>query len=60
MKPAATARYGGTVYLIAIRMRAGTPALPIWVPAPRSGSGTGFAGMAILICQAAPGAIFEE
>ena len=40
-------------------MRAGTPALPVWIPAPRSGSGTGFAGMTILVYQAAPGVIFR-
>ena len=31
--------------LAVTRMRAGTPAFPVWVPAPRSESGTGFAGM---------------
>ena len=45
--------------LTGARMRAGTPALPVWVPAPRSGSGTGFAGVTILVCQAAPGVIFR-
>ena len=44
--------------LAGIRMRAGTPALPVWVPAPRSESGTGFAGMTILVYQATPGVIF--
>ena len=30
--------------LAGARMRAGTPAVPVWIPALRSGSGTGFAG----------------
>ena len=32
-------------------MRAGTPAFPVWVPAPRSVSGTGFAGMTPLAAR---------
>ena len=49
---------GGCVALAGARMRAGTPAVPVWVPAPRSGSGTGFAGMTPPVWKAAPVAIF--
>ena len=41
------------------RKRAGTPALPVWVPAFAGDDGW-LRGMTILVCQIAPRGLFSE